>query len=123
MKRLFVLMILTTIISSCAQEGGADFTRKDALQTLAFKANLLSLSAEDIQMLSLHTPKILGKIMKGTVVTLEEIIKMNEIGLSPESLVLIIDHTKSKFNLNTSDVIRLQMECVPFKVINYLIKT
>lgn len=122
MKQLIVMMAMGSILISCSQTSSG-FSRNETVTTLAMKAHLLRLSSEDIQVLSLHSPKTLNKIMKGDCICLEELIKMHEAGLSPESLVLIIDHTKSRFTLTTSDVIRLQMEGIPFKVINHLIKS
>lgn len=122
MKQLIMLIAMSSILASCSQ-ATTRFSRKEAVETLTFKANLLRLSSEDLQILSVHCPKTLGKIMKCDSITLEELIKLHEVGLTPDSLVLILEHTKSRCNLTTSDVIRLQMEGIPFKVINYLIKS
>lgn len=48
---------------------------------------------------------------------------MHEAGISSDSMIAIIDYTKTRFELNTGDVIRLQIEGVPFKVINYMIRS
>jgi len=123
MKKFIVLISIISFLLSCSHRNSISFSSKNLIQPNSFKAHLLSLSAEDIQILSLHVPKTLGKINKGFSISLEELVKLHEIGLSSESLLLIIKHTKSRFNLTTSDVIRLQMEGLPFKVINYLINT
>ena len=87
------------------------------------RAHMLCLSAEDIFYLNQESPKILHKIDRGEKLTIDDIIVMHEVGVSPDSMIQILEFTKTRFELETADVIRLQMEGVPFKVINHMIQS
>ena len=84
---------------------------------------MLSLSTEDIFYLNRHSPKVLEKIDGAIPLNLNDVIAMHIAGVSTESMISIIDHTHTRFELTTNDVIRLQMEGVPFRVINHMIKS
>ena len=85
------------------------------------RAHMLCLSAEDIFYLNQESPNILHKIDRGDCLSVDDILVMHEVGVSADSMIQILVYTKTKFELSTSDVIRLQMEGVSFKVINHMI--
>ncbi len=101
--------------TSYSTKGNTEITSTSA------KAHMLSLSAEDLFYLNQQSPMILQKIEKGESINLDDVINMHEAGVTAESIIAVIDFTHTKFEINTNDVIRLQMEGISFKVINYMI--
>ena len=87
------------------------------------KNQRVSLTREDVMYLHKHNPRLLQKIQRGRIVSIEDVIEMHTVGLSPETMIQVIDSTSSIFSLKTSDVLRLQTEGVPFVVINHMIAT
>lgn len=116
------LLCATFLITGCGSTS-APSTRQPVVTHGSAKAHILSLSAEDIFYLNQQSPAILKKIDRGEKVDLEDVIMMHEAGVSAESIIAIIDFTATHFELNTNDVIRLQMEGVSFKVINHMIQS
>ena len=86
-------------------------------------ADRLTLTEEDILALQTQQPTILLRITKCEQIKLDDIIYMQVLGISPSTIIKIIEYTKSNFALTTSDIVRLQAEGVPFKVINYMMRS
>lgn len=119
-SRIIILLCISSIITGCGSSSNS--TSSQAVITSgSAKAHILSLSAEDIFYLNQQSPFVLKKIDKGECLDLDDVVAMHEAGVSAESIIAIIDFTHTSFELNTNDVIRLQMEGVSFKVINHLI--
>ncbi len=89
------------------------------------KAKAFQLSQADLQILTKHNSHthILKKIERKKAISINEIIELNAINISTDTIISIIDHCKSSFTLTISEIIHLQMEGIPFKVINYMIKS
>ncbi|MBS0585080.1 MAG: hypothetical protein JSR76_02120 [Verrucomicrobia bacterium] len=115
-----LICVITLILSSC--------TTKEPYTTSALKIKqekgiLSSLTDEDLFLMRKHNPEIAEKIEKTYGLNIEEIIKLQSLGVSSDAIIEILIYTKSQFSLSTSDVIRMQMEGVSHKVINYMIRT
>ena len=123
--RIFSIISLSLMLPLLQSCGEHTKTTKTAglIEPGSAKAKLLALSNEDLFLLNKHTPTLVQKIAAPMTISIEDVIKMQEIGIGPDSMIQIIQHTKSRFSLNTSDVIRLQVEGLPFSVINYMIRT
>ena len=124
MKRhlLLLLALAAPIITSCNKSSSS--TAQQAIITPgSARAHMLALSHEDIFYLNQQSPMILNKIDRGDRLNIDDIIMMHEVGVSPSSMISIIDYTNTRFELTTSDVIRLQMEGVSFRVINHMIQS
>lgn len=123
--RFFIIISISVISSLLHGCGGYTKSSKTAslIEPGSAKAKLLSLSNEDLFLLNKHSPQVIEKIADTKSVSIDDVIKMQEIGIRAESIIQIIQHTKSRFSLNTSDVIRLQVEGLPFSVINFMIRT
>ncbi len=116
---LFLTVLLLLTSCSSAQKNGSS----QSAQTSSYQKNGLSLPDEDVVLLKNHYPALLKKIRDHLAVTLDDIIALQQLGFTSDIVILIINHTDSHFELSTVDVLRLQAEGVPFKVINYMIRT
>jgi hypothetical protein len=112
--------VLLFIFISCSHQN--NIPSKPAESSYSQKNSIL-LPDEDMQLLKDHSPQILKKIKEPTPINIDDIISMQQLGFTSDILIRIINHTKSRFQLTTADVLRLQAEGVPFKVINYMIRT
>lgn len=83
----------------------------------------IALESEDIHFLQLTSPTTLKKVQKGKAIDMYDVIAMYASGMQPEKIIQIIDRTNSTFSLTTNQVIRLQTEGIPFKVINHMIRS
>ena len=126
-KRAFMktlpILVLTTLflLTSCGQGG-----KIDSSQSVSFtskKHGSLSLPEEDVHLLKVHSPDLLKKIRGPLAMTIDDIITLQRLGFTSDIVIMIINYTDSHFQLATADILRLQAEGVPFKVINYMIRT
>ncbi len=122
MKRFILFLNVLFIMTSCARSGQNDIPSKQADSNYSQKTSLF-LPDEDIQLLKEHSPQILKKIKDPTPMSIDDIISMQQLGFTSDILIRIINYTGSRFQLTTVDVLRLQAEGVPYKVINYMIRT
>ncbi|MCH9612364.1 MAG: hypothetical protein S4CHLAM102_08510 [Chlamydiia bacterium] len=83
----------------------------------------ITLNSEDQKFLQLTSPDTLKKINEGRPIDLYDVIAMHEAGMSGDVIIQIMQKTDSHFKLRTNQVIRLQSEGIPFKVINFMIRT
>ena len=119
---LIYLLPLTLLLSSCNHKKGDDETSTKQTEVSALQKLPLSMPEEDYEILKEHSPEILKKISHPTPVTIEDVISLQHLGFTSDILIRVINHTNSHFELTTTDVLRLQAEGVPFKVINYMIR-
>lgn len=121
-KRILALLFLFS--GGCTTGNwGSNTATTFTIQPGSAKALALALSLEDISILNEQDPLILKKIDKNKELSIEDIIKMHVVGISADAMILILEYTNTHLTLTTSDVIRLQIEGVPFKVINHMIRT
>lgn len=119
--QLIILFILALFFSGCAMRSDTD--PFSVIHPESSKAHLLALTEEDLLYLNYHNPSLLEKIDRCEKLSLDDIINLYILGLSSETMILILDYTSSHFTLSTSDVLKLQTEGVPFKVINHMIRS
>lgn len=81
------------------------------------------LTYDDILVLERVSHKTLDRIRKGQVLEFSDIVSMQHSGIQPDTMIQVLLFTESKFNLTTVEIIQLQSEGVPFKVINFMIRT
>lgn len=113
--------MILTVLSGCSSR--VENTPYGVIHPESIKAQLLSLTEEDLIYLNAHNPKLLEKIDRGDVLSVEDVINLYVIGLSADTVITIIDYTSSTFHLSTSDILKLQTEGLPFKVINHMIQS
>ncbi len=115
-----LILCVALFLGSCTSKS------TDCMTTLKVKQEkgiLASLTDEDLFLMRKHNPEIVEKIEKTHPINIEEIIKLQALGISSNAIIEILVYTNSQFSLSTSDVIRMQMEGVSHKVINYMIRT
>ena len=122
MKHFIMFLSALLLSTSCSHSGQKEVPTKETESTYSQK-NSLTLPDEDLQLLMEHSPQILQKIKDPTPMNIDDIISLQQLGFTSDLLIRIINHTGSHFELTTGDVLRLQAEGVPFKVINYMIRT
>ena len=122
MKHFVLILSALFITTSCARNGENSTPTKQADANYSQKHSFL-LPDEDMQLLREHSPQILNKIKDPTPMSIDDIISMQQLGFTSDILIRIINYTGSRFELTTVDVLRLQAEGVPFKVINYMIRS
>lgn len=122
MKHFTLLLSALFLTTSCAKNSQNEIPSKQTDSNYSQKVSF-SLPDEDIQLLKEHSPQILKKIKDPTPMSIDDIISMQQLGFTSDILIRIINFTGSRFQLTTVDVLRLQAEGVPFKVINYMIRT
>ena len=114
------MLFLAVCVSGCATKKGEVTT---TLKVHQEKEILTSLTTKDLLLMRKHNPEIVEKIEKNSSLNIDEIITLQSLGVSSDAIIEILLYTKSQFSLSTSDVIRMQMEGVSHKVINYMIRT
>jgi hypothetical protein len=120
---LWIFMLpLILILNSCSNKSDYNETQTKESKVAQLQVLPLSMPEEDYEILKEHSPDILQKISHPTPVTIEDIISLQQLGFTSDILIRVINHTGSHFELTTTDVLRLQAEGVPFKVINYMIR-
>ena len=117
----WILLLVTCLGSiSCGK------TKKDPPpQAVSFGTKnhgSLALPAEDVHVLKAHHPALLKKIKGSLAITVDDVIALQQLGFTSDIMIMIINYTESRFLLSTNDILRLQAEGVPFKVINYMIR-
>ncbi len=122
MKHFILILSALFITTSCTRNNQNEIPSKQS-ETNYSQKNSLLLPDEDLQLLKEHHPQILKKIKDPTPMNIDDIISLQQLGFTSDILIRIINYTGSKFELTTVDVLRLQAEGVPFKVINYMIRS
>ncbi len=122
MKHFVILLSALFITTSCSRSSQNDTPSKQTDVNYSQKHSFL-LPDEDLLLLKEHSPQILKKIKDPTPMSIDDIISMQQLGFTSDILIRIINYTGSRFELTTVDVLRLQAEGVPFKVINYMIRS
>ncbi len=89
------------------------------------KLNLGSPTIDDSDRISLQTlsPRTLKKIDNGEQLSVNDVKNMSKAGLSDETIINQIDHTKSIFYLSSADIVDLKKSSVSQRVINHMIQT
>ena len=124
MKNLNYLLLPLLILSQTSCQNYSE-GKKQALiiSPNSAEAHMLALNEEDIAVLQENYPKVARKIHSKQPLKVAEILELHESGLTSETMIRILKYTSSKFNLNAAEVIYLQAEGLPYKVINFMIES
>lgn len=82
-----------------------------------------SLDNEDRHALDNSSPQTLQKVDRGEQLSIEDVKKMSEAGISEEKIIATIHSTGSIYHLSTSDVEELKNAGVSQRIIDYMLKT
>jgi uncharacterized protein YcfJ len=81
----------------------------------------LALDSEDQKMLERSSPRTLDRIERGEPLTLNDVIKLSEGGVSEETIIEYLKESHTTYQLTSAQVRRLQAAGVGRKVIDYLL--
>ena len=81
------------------------------------------LDAQDRKTVERSSPRTLDRMDRGEPLTINDVIKLSQAGVSDNTIIQYIQETGSSYNLSQSQVRRLQDADVSQKVIRYMIET
>ena len=81
------------------------------------------LDEEDQENLQRSSPQTLKKIDRGEQLSIKDIEKMSNSGISDDKIIGVIDSTGSTYHLTSSDVAKLHNAGVSQRVIDYMMQT
>lgn len=82
-----------------------------------------ALDEQDRKIMEESSPRTIDRMEKGDPLTVNDIIKLHENGVSDETIVRYIRQTKTSYNLNQTQIRRMQNSGVSQRVIDYLLET
>jgi len=135
MKKLIPLLILTAIISSCSTKTEAATTLNSDrnFETKSVASNLKKVNSTNINgfVLDEQDKKIMEKTSPITVermqrhepLTLGDIIKLSQNGVSNDTIIGYLKYTYKSYNLSQSQINRMHESGVSKEIVNYMITT
>ncbi len=81
------------------------------------------LSQEDQENLQRSSPQTVRRINEGEQLSLKDIEKMSNAGISDDKIIGVIDSTGSTYHLSSADVVELKNAGVSQRVIDYMLQT
>lgn len=87
------------------------------------KTHIATLDEQDRRILEQLSPRTIHRIDERKSLTVHDIIKLSEGGISDQSIIRYIRETRSKYSLSQVQIKRLQNAGVSPRVINYIIET
>jgi uncharacterized protein YcfJ len=82
-----------------------------------------ALDEQDRQIMERTSPSTVNKMDRSEPLTINDIIKLSQGGVSDNSIIRYINDTNTSYSLSRSQVRRLQQAGVSQKIINYMIDT
>ncbi len=119
---VFAIFFLSVVLHSCSKNTETSVS-KSLQQSSGREISAIKLNPDDLLVLELHYPDLLQKLLIQEELTVTDIVILNEIGIKEDVLIHLIKYTSSNFMLTASDVVTLQLEGVPYSVINFMIES
>jgi hypothetical protein len=82
-----------------------------------------ALDDQDRKIMEKTSPRTVDRMDKGEPLTINDIIKLSQGGVSDDTIIRYIQETKTTYNLSQAQINRLQESGVSQRVINYMINT
>lgn len=82
-----------------------------------------SLDEQDRKVMEQSSPRTVERMDRGEPLTIGDIIKLSQGGVSDDTIINYIKETKTTYNLSQSQINRLQEAGVSQRVINYMVDT
>jgi uncharacterized protein YcfJ len=82
-----------------------------------------SLDEQDRRIMEQNSPRTIERMDRGEPLTINDIIKLHEGGVSDETILRYIRETRTTYNLSQAQIRRLQNAGVSQRVINYMVDT
>lgn len=141
MKKYYLISsLIVLILSSCSSKTQTNTQAKEGVTTSAkTTANVkqktatafdsLSTKAEfgldeqDRKIMEKTSPRTVERMDRNEPLTINDIIKLSQGGVSDDTIIKYINETKTTYNLTQSQINRLQEAGVSQRVINYMVDT
>jgi outer membrane lipoprotein SlyB len=82
-----------------------------------------ALDEQDRQIMERTSPRTVDRMDRGEPLTINDVVKLSQGGVSDETIIRYINQTRTTYNLSQSQIDRLQREGVSQRVINYMVDT
>ena len=82
-----------------------------------------SLDEQDRQVMERKSPRTVERMDRGLPLTVSDVIKLSQGGVSGKTITGYIEESKTRYNLSQSQIRRMQDAGVSQRVINYMINT
>jgi len=82
-----------------------------------------SLDEQDRMIMDKTSPRTVERMDRGEPLTINDIIKLSQAGISDETIIQYMQKTKTTYNLSQAQINRLQEAGVSQRIINYMIDT
>ena len=82
-----------------------------------------ALDSQDRKIMEKTSPRTVDRMDKGEPLTIGDIIKLSQGGVSDDTIINYLQQTRTTYNLSQSQINRLQEGGVSQRVINYMIET
>ncbi|HSW72876.1 MAG TPA: hypothetical protein VLG44_05680 [Chlamydiales bacterium] len=82
-----------------------------------------SLDAQDQKVMEQSSPRTVDRMDRGDPLTIGDIIKLHESGISDETVIRYIRQTKTSYDLNQTQIRRLQNTGVSQRIIDFMLET
>jgi ABC-type Fe3+-citrate transport system substrate-binding protein len=119
---VFAIFFMSVALHSCSKNAETSVS-KGLQHHSGREISAIKLNPDDLLVLELHFPDLLQKLLIQEELTVNDIVILHEIGIKEDVLIHLIKYTSSNFMLTASDVVTLQLEGVPYSVINFMIES
>ena len=82
-----------------------------------------ALDEQDRKIMQQNSPRTVERMDRGEPITVSDVIRLSEGGVSDETIIKYIRSTKTKYTLSQTQVERMQQAGVSQRVINYMMET
>lgn len=82
-----------------------------------------ALDSQDRKVMQQSSPRTVDRMDRGEPLTINDVIKLSQGGVSDDTIINYIKDTKTKYNLSQAQIRRMQDAGVSQRVINYMIDT
>lgn len=82
-----------------------------------------ALDEQDRKIMEQNSPRTIERMDRGEPITINDVIKLHEGGVSDETMIRYIKDTRTSYNLSQAQIRRLQNAGVSQRVINYMVDT
>jgi len=143
MKNLIILVLLGACIAGCQTKTGTGALAGGALgagtgaiigggkgaaiggAVGAITGGLVgaALDEQDRKIMDRTSPRTVERMDRGEPLTVGDIIKLSQGGVSDDTIIRYVQHTRTTYNLSQAQINRLQEAGVSQRVINYMVDT
>lgn len=130
MKSPFSILTLSTLLLvSCQSKSDTGLATSDHIQQALvqiandFESKTVTLDEQDRKILEKLSPLTINRIDEGHALTVYDIIKLSQSGISDQTIIKYMKETHAKYELNQEQIKRLQNAGVSPKVISFIMET